>query len=131
MPKASFRVPFLAASTISSMERLLSDTFIPQLFTSSMTESLVIPGRMLPSSGAVITSSLIRKYEIDSGELYLKGSQKIRSEARSLFCYWAVCELGISRTHLAKRLGMSQSDVVYAVNKGEKAAKEKNYQLVV
>ncbi|MCK4784291.1 MAG: hypothetical protein KAV87_11110 [Desulfobacteraceae bacterium] len=43
----------------------------------------------------------------------------------------AVRELGISGTHLAKRLGMSQSGVVYAVNKGEKAAKEKNYQLVV
>jgi len=50
---------------------------------------------------------------------------------RSLFCYWAVRELGISGTFLAKRLGMSQSGVVYAVNKGEKAAKEKNYQLVV
>ncbi len=54
-------------------------------------------------------------YEIDSGELYLKGRQKIRSEARSIFCYWAVRELGISGTHLAKRLGMSQSGVVYAV----------------
>jgi len=31
---------------------------------------------------------------------------------------------------LAKRLGMSQSGVVYAVNKGEKIAKEKNYQLI-
>jgi len=34
----------------------------------------------------------------------------------------AVRELGISGTHLEKRLGMSQSGVVYAVNKGEKAA---------
>ena len=50
---------------------------------------------------------------------------------RSLFCYWAVLELGISGTHLAKRSGMNHSGVVYAVNKGEKAAKEKNYQLVV
>ena len=43
----------------------------------------------------------------------------------------AVRELGISGTHLAKRLRMSQSGVVYAVNKGEKTAKDKNYQLVV
>ena len=50
---------------------------------------------------------------------------------RSLFYYWAVCELGISGKHFAKRLGMSQSGVVYAVNKGERAAKEKNYQLVL
>jgi len=51
--------------------------------------------------------------------------EEIRSEARSFFCHWAVRELGISGTHLAKRLGMSQSGVVYVVNKGEKAAKEK------
>jgi len=37
----------------------------------------------------------------------------------------------IDKMHLAKRLGVSQSGVVYAVNKGEKTAKEKNYQLVV
>ena len=43
----------------------------------------------------------------------------------------AVGELVISGTHLAKRLGMSQSSVVYAVNKGEKTAKAKNYNLVV
>ena len=51
--------------------------------------------------------------------------------AKRLFCYWTVRELGISETFLAKRLGMSQSGVVYAMHKGEKAAKEKNYQLVV
>ena len=50
---------------------------------------------------------------------------------RSLFCYWAIRKQGISGTRLAKRLGMSQSGVVYAVNKGEKTAKDKNYQLVV
>jgi len=38
--------------------------------------------------------------------------------------------MGESGMFLAKRLGMSQSGVVYAVNKGEKIAKEKNYQLI-
>lgn len=68
-------------------------------------------------------------YQIDKDELYSRGRQKIRTEARSLLCYWAVRELGISGTSLAKRLGMSQSGVVYAVNKGEKMAKERKYQL--
>lgn len=69
-------------------------------------------------------------YQIDRDELSLRGRQKIRAEARSLFCYWAVRELGISGTSLARRLGMSQSGVVYAVNKGEKIAKEKKYKLL-
>jgi len=68
-------------------------------------------------------------YQIDKDELYSSGRQKSRVEARSLLCYWAVRELGISGTSLAKRLGMSQSGVVYAVNKGERTAKEKKYQL--
>ena len=69
-------------------------------------------------------------YQIDGDELYLRGRQKIRAEARSLFCYWAVRELGISGTSLARSLGMSQSGMVYAVNKGERVAKEKNYKLL-
>ena len=68
-------------------------------------------------------------YQIDKDELYSSGRQKSRVEARSLLCYWAVRELGISGTSLAKRLGMSQSGVVYAVNKGERTAKENKYQL--
>ena len=67
-------------------------------------------------------------YEIDREELYLKGRQKTRAEARSLLFYWAVRELGLSGTSLAKRFEMSQPGVVYAVNKGEKIVKEKNYQ---
>ncbi|MCK4389691.1 MAG: transposase, partial [Desulfobacterales bacterium] len=63
-------------------------------------------------------------------ELYLMGRRKIRAEARSLLFYWAVRELGMSGTLLAKRFKMSQSGVVYAVNKGEKIAKERNYQLL-
>jgi len=71
-----------------------------------------------------------KMYQIDSDELYSKGRQKRRSEARSLLFYWAVRELGISGTFLAKRFRMSQPGVVYAVNKGEKIAKKKNYKLL-
>lgn len=67
---------------------------------------------------------------IDKEELYLRRRQKIRSEARSLLFYWAVRELGMSETLLAKRFNMSQSGVVYAINKGERIAKERNYQLL-
>ena len=68
-------------------------------------------------------------YGIDKEELYLKGRQKMRAEARSLLFYWATRELGISGASLAKRFGMSQLGVVYAANKGEKIAREKNYQV--
>jgi hypothetical protein len=45
--------------------------------------------------------------------------------ARSLLCYWATSELGISRAWLARRLGLSQPAVGLAVARGRKAAEEK------
>ena len=50
--------------------------------------------------------------------------------ARSLLCYWAVCELGHTATELAERLGLTQPAVSYAVSRGEQIAKERNYTLV-
>jgi len=47
--------------------------------------------------------------------VHLSGRQKIRSEARSLLFYWAVRELGMSGTLLAKQFKMSQPGVVYAI----------------
>ena len=46
-------------------------------------------------------------YDIEKSDIYSRGRRKIQAEARSLFCYWAVCELGMSRTNLAKRLSMA------------------------
>jgi len=68
-------------------------------------------------------------FHINREELYQKGRQKRRAEARSLLFYWAVRELGFSGTFLAERFGMSQPGVVYSVYKGEKIAKENGYKL--
>jgi REP element-mobilizing transposase RayT len=69
-------------------------------------------------------------YQIDKEDLYSKSRQKIRAEARSVFCYWAVRELGIQGTQVAKRLKMSQPGVVYAINRGERIAKAKALQMI-
>ena len=69
-------------------------------------------------------------YDLKTEELYSKGRRKVQVEDRDLLCYWAVRELGISCTDLAKQLGMSQPGVGYAVNRGEKIAKEHKYQLL-
>jgi chromosomal replication initiation ATPase DnaA len=69
-------------------------------------------------------------YEIEPEDIYSRGREKIRVEARSLFCYWAVRELGYALTNLARRLGMSQPGVGYAVSRGERIAKRNNYQLL-
>jgi putative transposase len=69
-------------------------------------------------------------YEMEVGEIYLKGKQRKRVKARSLFCYWAVRELDFSLTELAKRFDISIPAVSYSVERGEMIAGENNYQLI-
>jgi len=50
---------------------------------------------------------------------YSKGRRKIQVAARSLLCYWAVRELGLTATGLAERLGMTQPAVNYSFSRRE------------
>ena len=49
--------------------------------------------------------------------------------ARSLLCYWASKELGMSMTELAKRLNLTQPAISIAARRGEKIARENQYRL--
>lgn len=69
-------------------------------------------------------------YQIERGDLYSKSRQKIRAEARSVFCYWAVRELGVEGSHMANRLMMSQAGVAYAIKKGESIVKNNAIQMI-
>jgi putative transposase len=68
-------------------------------------------------------------YEMEIGDIFLKGKQRRRVKARSLFCYWAVRELGFSLTELAQRFNISVAGVGYSVERGEAIARDNNYQL--
>ena len=48
-------------------------------------------------------------------------------EARSILCYWAVRDLGVSMTSLAKRLKLSVAAITQSVERGERVMKEKSY----
>ena len=69
-------------------------------------------------------------FGIEKDVIYSKGRRKIQVAARSLLCYWAVRQLGLTATELAKRLGITQPAVSYAVIRGEQIAKERDYNLV-
>ena len=51
-------------------------------------------------------------------------------KARSLLCFLAVRELGISLTELARGLGISVPGVGYSVERGEIIARKNDYQLI-
>jgi len=69
-------------------------------------------------------------FGIDVEEIFLKGRQKRRADARGLFCYWASRELNLSLSELARRLKMTPAGVGYAVQRGESIAISGNYRLV-
>jgi DNA-binding MarR family transcriptional regulator len=52
------------------------------------------------------------------------------AEARSLFCFWAVRELGIPQKALAERFSLTAPAISYAVRRGQRIAREKGYKLL-
>jgi len=62
----------------------------------------------------------------------IMGSGKDRKavKARSIVCFWAAHELGISQTYLARRLGISQPAVSLAVRRGEGLVKQFGFSIV-
>jgi putative transposase len=65
---------------------------------------------------------------MEAKEVLTSGKQPNRVEARTLLCYWAVRELGISCTVVAQKLSMTQPGVSRAVERGRKLAG--NYELI-
>jgi REP element-mobilizing transposase RayT len=66
---------------------------------------------------------------IESEEVWQPGKPRIRVEARSLLCYWAVRELGQSMTAMSRRLGISIAAVSKAVARGAALAERNGYEI--
>lgn len=77
-----------------------------------------------------IAERVAELYGIGKEEVFSKGRQREKVKARSLLCYWAVREAGISLRTLAGRLGISGPGVGYAVERGAALVRENNYALM-
>ncbi len=66
---------------------------------------------------------------LESTEVLAAGKYKKAVAARSLLCFWAVRELGLSQTRLAQRLRISQPAVSAAVSRGEQLARDHNFSI--
>ena len=69
-------------------------------------------------------------FGMEAGDLYSPGKYRRLIKPRSVFCYWAVRELGETATSMAKRLGLTQAGVSKAVLRGERIVKERNLTLM-
>ena len=59
---------------------------------------------------------------LEFSEIWKAGKVRKRVADRSLLCFWAVRELGISMTESSRRLNLSLSGVSQSVTRGEKIA---------
>jgi putative transposase len=63
------------------------------------------------------------------GDIFCISKPATRAKARSLFCYWASSELGISYTESARRIGINVPGVGHYAERGKLSARENDYQL--
>lgn len=68
-------------------------------------------------------------FQMNPSEVLLPGKEPYRVKARSLLCFWSVKVLGISSLEVAVKLGITQSAVSRAVQRGERLALERNLLL--
>ena len=67
---------------------------------------------------------------METREIMSSGKQPLKVKARSLFCFWAVSELGMSIRQVAKRLEMSPPGVGFSVKRGQAIAHANEYNLI-
>jgi hypothetical protein len=63
-------------------------------------------------------------------DVWAKGKYKRIVEPRSLLCYWAVRELGVSMSLLSRKLGISIPSVSESVTRGQRIAEERELLLL-
>jgi hypothetical protein len=69
-------------------------------------------------------------FDMEKGEIYSLGNYNKLIKPRSVFYYWAVRELGITATSLAKKLGLTQSGVSKSVLRAKGIVEEMNLKIV-
>jgi len=114
-------------STAGKDERILGDSrFVDGALLNAEKQSLI--KRELRPAGPRDLEELSQKasalFGIKTEEIYLPSKSPGPVRARSLFCFWAVAELGMTATSLAKELRISQPAVSISVKRGAKIASD-------
>jgi len=126
------RLRELGQDHVMSDERILGDSDFVESVISQADEKyerhyeLMRRGYDLDS----IADRVARIYAMEPGEIFSKGKHQRKVQARSLFCFWAATELGVSLRELARRLDLSSPGVGYSVERGEIIARENGYCLI-
>ncbi len=115
-----------------SDERILGDgDFVEQVL--SQANEQMERTNILKSKGYnlnMIASQVSSVMNLEASEIWKSGKSRRRVAARSLLCFWAVRELGMSMTELSRRLNLSLSGVSQSAIRGEKIAELNGFKLL-
>jgi putative transposase len=113
-------------------ERILGDgDFVGRVLTSA--EEAMEKRYALRARGVTldfIASRVSRVLGVKPEEVWAEGKYRRIVEARSLLCYWAVRELGVPMSSLARKLKVSIPTVSDTVTRGRRIAEEKQLNLL-
>jgi REP element-mobilizing transposase RayT len=77
-----------------------------------------------------VAQRVTQVFGIKMDQVLAAGKHPQTVKARSLLCYWAVRELGMSGMDVARKLGLSQSSVSKSAKRGERIATAENLMLI-
>jgi hypothetical protein len=115
-----------------SDERILGDGAFVESTLHAYDESIE-KKYLLKSKGYTLDDVVNRVAEIlDVAPQFIWSAGKHHKtvEARSLMCFWAVRELGLSMSAIARKLNLSVTAVSKSVTRGDKIAAQKNLSLI-
>jgi putative transposase len=115
-----------------SDERILGDGAFVERVLSGCDEKME-RRYLLKAKGYDLDKALLRVSDLMNMEpsmILRSGKERKRVQARGLFCYWAVRELGIGMSELSRRLGLSLAGISQSVKRGERIAVEEGYNLI-
>ena len=69
-------------------------------------------------------------FSLSKQDILNPSRQRQRVMARSVLCYWAIRELGMSGSELSHILGLNQSSVSRAAGRGEKHVNDRKLRLI-
>jgi len=113
-------------------ERILGDTDFVESVLHESDERLERKYR-LQACGfgfSAVVERVSNVLDLEVNEVLRSGKQPQVVKARSLICFWANRELGMTTIEIARRLGICQSAVSRSALRGEKIAEENQFRLV-
>ena len=72
-----------------------------------------------------LTARVSKIFGVKAKEIWSPGKFRRIVEARSVLCYWAVRELGVSMTMLSREMGISVAAISGSVIRGQKITEVK------